>query len=65
MLLTQTKVEIVLSLQTREGDILRVEVVTVPGLEQSEDPLLPPGAVQLAGQVVPGIRGTGTEKLQF
>ena len=49
-----------LSLQTREGDVLRVEGVAVPGLVQSEDPLLPPGAVQLAGQVVPGIITTGT-----
>ena len=43
-----------LSLETGEGDVLRVEGVTVPGLVQAVDALLPPGAVQLAGQVVPG-----------
>ena len=32
-----------LSLQTREGDILRVEGVTVSSLVESEDPFLPPG----------------------
>ena len=41
-----------LSLHAREGDVLRVEGVTVPGLVQAVDALLPPGAVQLAGQVV-------------
>ena len=41
-------------------DILRVEGVTVPGLVQPVDALLPPGAVQLAGQVVQGIITTGT-----
>ena len=58
MLHTQTQVEVMLSLQTREGDILRVEGVTVPGLVQPVDPLLPPGAVQLADQVVQGSIGT-------
>ena len=42
------------------GDILRVEGVTVAGLVQSVDALLPPGAVLLAGQVVPGVITTGT-----
>ena len=41
-----------LSLQTRDGDILRVEGVTVSGLVQPVDALLPPGGVHLAGQVV-------------
>ena len=56
-----TEVEVVLSLQTREGDILRVEGVTVAGLEQPEDALLPPGAVHLAGQVVQGVIGAEEE----
>ena len=47
-----------LALQPREGDVLRVEGVAVPGLEQPVEPLLPPGAVQGAGQVVPGITET-------
>ena len=47
-----------LSLQTRQRHVLRVEGVAVPGLEKPEDPLLPPGGVQLAHQVVPGIIST-------
>ena len=31
----------------------------MPGLEQPVDALLPPGAVQLAGQVVPGVVRAG------
>ena len=44
-----------LSLQPGQRDILRVEGVAVPGLAEPEDALLPPGAVQLAGQVVPWV----------
>ena len=51
----QTEVEEMLSLQTRLRDILRVEGVAVPGLVQTVDALLPPGPVQLAGQVVPWV----------
>ena len=50
-----TEVEVVLSLQTREGDILWVEGVAVAGLIQPVHSLLPPRAVHLAGQVVLGI----------
>ena len=50
----QTEVEVMLSLQSREGDILRVEGVAVPGLVQTVDCLLPPGPVHLAGQVIQG-----------
>ena len=54
----QTKVEVVLSLQTSQGDILRVEGVTVPGLVQPVESLLPPGAVEFSCQVVQGITET-------
>ena len=61
----QTEVEVVLALQTRLRDILRVEGVAVPGLVQTVDALLPPGAVQLAGQVVQGNIRTGTNIMLY
>ena len=48
----QTQVEVGLAPQARERSVLRVEGVAVTGLLQLEDPLLPPGAVQGARQVV-------------
>ena len=43
-----------LSMQSREGDILRIEGVAVSDLVQTVDCLLPPGTIHLAGQVVEG-----------
>ena len=50
----QTEVEVMLALQTRLRDILRIEGVAVSDLVQTVDCLLPPGTIHLAGQVVEG-----------
>ena len=60
-----TEVEEVLSLETRVRDILRVEGVAVPGLVQTVDALLPPGPVQLAGQIIQGTIRTGTNIMLY
>ena len=56
-----TEVEVMLSLETSQRDILRVEGVTVASLVQPVQPLLPPVAVHGAGQVVPGVITTQTK----
>ena len=60
-----TEIEVVLSLETRVRDILRVEGVAVPVWYQPVEALLPLGAVQRAGQVVAGIIRTGVKKEKF
>ena len=50
--LVRTEVKVVLSLQTRQRGVLGVEGVTVTGLEQPVDSLLPAPGVEVTGQVV-------------
>ena len=50
-----------LSLQTGQRHVLRVEGVAVTGLEQPEDSLLPVVSVEVTGQVVERIVPTSLE----